>query len=214
MQTVVQGQENKHFLIRPIGKIDITINTLFPLIFNNKKGYLSPNHFNLRFRNRANELYLFQVFTRHQPLLGDSIVMDSQNGFNSIQPNKPRNHNIIYKQEMESGSVYSTEHGRMCPNCEKPIKDCICSQNEPLPEGDGIVRIGRETKGRKGKGVTTITGIPLTGKELKQLAKKLKQKCSSGGTIVDHTIEIQGDHRETLKENLKKMGYTVKVCGS
>ena len=101
----------------------------------------------------------------------------------------------------------------MCPNCDKPIKDCICNQTETIPEGDGIIRIGRETKGRKGKGVTTISGLPLAGKELKQLAKKLKQKCSSGGTIVDHIVEIQGDHRDVLKDALEKMGYTVKICG-
>lgn len=122
-------------------------------------------------------------------------------------------HNLKKTNHMKKRSAYSTEHGRICPDCEQPLGNCICKQEEQIPSGDGIVRIQRETKGRKGKGVTIITGLPLMGKDLKQLAKKLKQKCSSGGTIVDHTVEIQGDHRETLKTALEKEGYTVKICG-
>jgi len=79
---------------------------------------------------------------------------------------------------------------------------------------DGIVRISRQTKGRKGAGVSLVTGVPLDGKELKNLAKKLKQKCGTGGTIKSGIIEIQGDHRDTLKQELTKLGYTVKLAGS
>jgi len=79
--------------------------------------------------------------------------------------------------------------------------------------GDGIVRVGRETKGRKGGGVTVVTGVPLEGKELKALAKKLKQVCGSGGSIRDGVIEIQGDHRDRLIPELTKRGWTVKKSG-
>ena len=111
-------------------------------------------------------------------------------------------------------SVYSTEHGKMCPRCEKPIAGCVCKQKQTVPQGDGIVRVGRETKGRKGKGVTLISGIPLDNNELKRLAKQLKQKCGTGGTIKAGVIEIQGDHRNTLMEELKKLGYSVKRSGA
>ena len=78
------------------------------------------------------------------------------------------------------GVVYSTEHGKTCPQCGKPIKQCICHGGPSHRKvggvsGDGIVRIGRETKGRKGKGMTIITGIPLAGDALKKLTKELKQ---------------------------------------
>ena len=77
-----------------------------------------------------------------------------------------------------------------------------------------MVRVGRETKGRKGKGVTVITGVPLAGDALADLAKRLKQRCGSGGTVTDAgAIEIQGDHRDTLVAELGKLGYTVKRSG-
>ena len=108
--------------------------------------------------------------------------------------------------------VYSTEHGRMCPDCGKPVKECLC-QKKHSPAGDGVVRIGRETKGRKGKGVTVITGVPLDEAGLKELGKQLKARCGAGGTVKDGVIEVQGDHRETVLEELKKRGWTVKLAG-
>ncbi|MGR9106245.1 MAG: stress response translation initiation inhibitor YciH [Gammaproteobacteria bacterium] len=101
--------------------------------------------------------------------------------------------------------VYSTECGRI-----KPPK----SEKKPLPpKGDGIVRIRRETKGRMGKGVTTISGLLLGPEELKALAKELKRLCGSGGSIKDGVIEIQGDQREIVQRELQKKGYTVKLAG-
>jgi len=98
--------------------------------------------------------------------------------------------------------VYSTDGGR--------IKETIAEQTI---ETDGIVRIRRETKGRKGKGVTTVSGVGLPEAELKSLAKQLKQKCSTGGTVKDGVIEIQGDHRDKLKTELEKLGHNVKLAG-
>ncbi|MGF2733595.1 translation initiation factor Sui1 [Marinobacter sp. DUT-1] len=110
------------------------------------------------------------------------------------------------------GLVYSTEQGKMCPGCRNPVDQCTCGK--PLrAAGDGVVRVSRETKGRKGKGVTLITGIPLDDKELKAFAKVLKAKCGTGGTIKDGVVEIQGDHRDLLVPLLQEKGWTVKKAG-
>lgn len=106
------------------------------------------------------------------------------------------------------GLVYSTEHGKMCPACAKPMPACVCGQSVVV--GDGTVRVKLETKGRKGKGVTLISGLPLAPLELALLGKQLKQKCGSGGTVKDGVIEVQGDHCTTLIEALTKLGWQVK----
>jgi len=112
------------------------------------------------------------------------------------------------------GIVYSSEHGRMCPTCRKPIAQCACAERGgAAPKSDGVVRVGRETKGRKGKGVTVVTGVPLTGDALDALGTQLKRLCGSGGTVRDGTIEIQGDHRDALVAELAKRGWTVKRSG-
>ncbi|HLV78550.1 MAG TPA: translation initiation factor Sui1 [Marinobacter sp.] len=110
------------------------------------------------------------------------------------------------------GLVFSTDQGRMCPECRNPLDECCCRQPE-RPAGDGIVRVSRETKGRKGKGVTLVTGIPMADKELKAYAKVLKAKCGTGGTVKDGVVEIQGDHRDLLVPLLQQQGWTVKKSG-
>jgi translation initiation factor 1 len=112
-----------------------------------------------------------------------------------------------------TGLVYSSEFGQMCPHCNQPKGKCICQNKTSPPKGDGIVRLKRETKGRKGKGVTLITGLPLDAEELKRLAKSLKQKCGSGGSAKNGIIEIQGDHRDGLEKELTGLGYKVKRAG-
>ena len=110
--------------------------------------------------------------------------------------------------------VYSSDKGRICRDCGKPVAFCVCRQSaSPASPGDGVVRVGRETKGRKGKGVTIVSGVPLPPAELKTLARELKQKCGSGGTLKDGIIEVQGDHRDTLVDFLKGRGWTVKRSG-
>ncbi|QOR37344.1 translation initiation factor Sui1 [Billgrantia diversa] len=119
-------------------------------------------------------------------------------------------------QDQLRGLVYSTEHGDICPNCRQPQDNCRCAElaeQERLATLDGIVRIRRETSGRKGKGVTTLSGVPLPSTELKALAKALKKRCGTGGSVQDGIIEIQGDHRELLKAELERLGYTVKLAG-
>jgi translation initiation factor 1 len=99
------------------------------------------------------------------------------------------------------------------------MTECRCRRSKPAqpqalaPKGDGVVRVGRETQGRKGKGVTVIRGVPLAGDALEALATRLKKRCGSGGTVDGGVIEIQGDHRDTLVTELGKLGYTVKRSG-
>lgn|SRR5690625_4027733 len=100
--------------------------------------------------------------------------------------------------------VYSTDHGR--------IRETAAATPSAATAG-GPVLIRRETKGRKGKGVTTVSGLPLNAAELKALASRLKQLCGTGGAVKENVIEIQGDHREKLQAELKSQGYTVKLAG-
>lgn len=117
------------------------------------------------------------------------------------------------KKQKQRGLFYSTETGRTCSGCGHPVARCCCAQRQTAPRGDGIVRVSRQTKGRKGAGVSLITGLPLPEAELKKLAKKLKQRCGSGGTVKDGVVEIQGDHRDLLVQALQEAGYTVKRAG-
>lgn len=100
--------------------------------------------------------------------------------------------------------VYATDQGRIRTQTDTPA---------PVTTGDGIVRLLRETKGRKGKGVTLIKGLPLAPEDLKKLAKQLKQQCGVGGALKDNTIEIQTDNREKLKQILENLGHKVKIAG-
>lgn len=111
-----------------------------------------------------------------------------------------------------SSRVYSTEDGKICPACDQPIAQCTCNE-EQVPEGDGIVYLKRQTKGRKGKGVTLVEGLLLAPSALKTLAKELKTRCGAGGTVKDGVIEIQGDYRDLLFELLTSKGYRVKKAG-
>lgn len=109
--------------------------------------------------------------------------------------------------------VFSTESGKLCPLCGKQPVKCKCKRKAPVFSGDGTVRVERSTRGRKGKGVSLISGLALEEPLLKALAKKLKQKCGTGGTIKNGTIEIQGDHRDLLVDELNTLGYTAKKAG-
>ena len=111
------------------------------------------------------------------------------------------------------GLVYTTGRGRTCARCSEPVAKCRCTQSPRAPRGDGIARVRREVQGRRGKPVTTITGLPLPDDELRALAGELKRLCGSGGTVKDRVIEIQGDHREVVVSELEERGYTVKRAG-
>ena len=109
--------------------------------------------------------------------------------------------------------VYSTERGLVCPKCRLRTSACRCGKEEPAPPGDGIVRVRRETKGRGGKTVTTVSGVPLGSGAVRNLASELKRRCGTGGTVKDGVIEIQGDHRETILAELSRRGFTEKPAG-
>ena len=101
----------------------------------------------------------------------------------------------------------------MCPTCGKPLAACACGRPDPVGDAKSVVRVRMETKGRKGKSVTVITGVPMGPAELSGLGKQLKKRCSSGGTVKEGTIEIQGDHCDTVVRELEDRGWTVKRSG-
>jgi translation initiation factor 1 len=113
--------------------------------------------------------------------------------------------------------VYSTETGKIRSSCQRSVTEYTCKKKKSQPgpdiKNDGIIRIRREVKGRKGKTVTTISGFLIDADELRNLAAQLKRRCGTGGSVRDGIIIIQGDHRETLLPELKKHGLTVKIAG-
>lgn len=123
----------------------------------------------------------------------------------------------VGSRQPDSGLVYSSEHGRMCPRCELPAAACRCRAEAQTAASaataDTIVRVRRESKGRRGKTVTTVSGLPLPPAELKALARKLKQRCGTGGSVKQGVLEIQGDHCQVLIEELRELGYPVKRAG-
>jgi len=102
----------------------------------------------------------------------------------------------------------------LCPKCHQLKKTCSCKTESSVPSKSTVVRVGRETKGRRGKGVTIISDLPLDENGLTELATKLKTRLGTGGTVKDRRIEIQGDHRDRIVEELETLGYRVKRAGS
>jgi translation initiation factor 1 len=121
----------------------------------------------------------------------------------------------------DSRLVYSTETGRICPECGKPASACLCKKKKAVKAGrqpagypnDGTIRIRREVKGRGGKTVTAVFGVPLEKEDLQEFAKTLKHRCGAGGSVKDGVIVIQGDQRQTLLDEIRKHGYTAKLAG-
>ncbi|MCC6419622.1 MAG: stress response translation initiation inhibitor YciH [Gemmataceae bacterium] len=101
---------------------------------------------------------------------------------------------------------------RVAPLPEVAIEP-VMTKPETSKKAAPVVRLGRETKGRRGKGVTTVSDIPLDDAGLAELATTLKNRCGTGGTVKDGVIEIQGDQRDRLASVLEAMGYRVKRVG-
>lgn len=101
----------------------------------------------------------------------------------------------------------------MCPACRRPVADCACKAAAAPPLGDGQVRVWRETKGRGGKAVTLVRGLPLAGEALAALGKRLRAACGAGGTVKDGVIEVQGDHADRVVEWLLAQGFHAKRAG-
>ena len=121
---------------------------------------------------------------------------------------------MMKKSSSGSGLVYSTDSGRMCPDCRQPVAACICRQLAKTPaKTDGVARVSRSSKGRGGKTVTLVSGLALDALALAQLGKQLRAACGSGGTVKDGVIEVQGDHCEQVMQALVKQGYGAKRSG-
>ena len=116
------------------------------------------------------------------------------------------------KSNSSGGLVYSTDTGRMCPDCRQPVAGCTCKQ-KAIPKTDGVVRVSRETKGRGGKSVTLVKGVALDAMALAQLGKQLRSACGSGGTVKDGVIEVQGEHCDLVMQTLARLGHNVKRAG-
>ena len=107
-----------------------------------------------------------------------------------------------------SSLVYATDQGRTCPQCRQARADCRCAALQAaLPAGDGKVRVSRESKGRGGKTVTLVRGLPLPLAELEHLGRQLRSHCGSGGTVKEGVVEVQGDHAERVLAWLQAQGH-------
>jgi translation initiation factor 1 len=112
----------------------------------------------------------------------------------------------------EGRRVYSTELGSICPGCGWPVRDCKCSTqhtDEPVPTRV-VAKLRMEKKGRGGKTVTVVDGLPRNAAFLKELSQDLKRACGAGGTVADGAIELQGDLRDRVRVALVKKGFLVK----
>ena len=112
----------------------------------------------------------------------------------------------------QNQTVFSTEFGRHCPKCGRPINQCVCDQQKVNP-ADSIVRVRLEKKGRGGKEVTTISGIPGSKNDALLHLTKLKKKLGTGGSWKDGSLEIQGDRVEQILAYFKDAGLTAKKSG-
>jgi translation initiation factor 1 len=117
--------------------------------------------------------------------------------------------------------VYDTDHGRTdrCSYCRRQLEACVCPDRRAAGDGrrtgvgDGIVRVSRDRKGRRGKTVTVVSGVPGGQATRAEIAATLKRLCGSGGTVADTNVEIQGDPRERVAAKLSELGYRVKLAG-
>jgi len=114
-------------------------------------------------------------------------------------------------------TVFSSHQGRVCPHCGLPQRRCQCRANPrgqvQNTDGDGIARVGRSSKGRGGKTVTSITGLTMRADELSDLARDLKRLCGAGGAVKDGVVELQGDRRDAVMEELERRGIRAKRTG-
>ena len=117
---------------------------------------------------------------------------------------------LMRKTTGDGGLVYSTDSGRMCSACRKPLAACECAAlAKPVRKGDGVVRVSRETVGRAGKTVTVIRGLDLDEAAMASLGKRLKAACGTGGTVKDAVVELQGDHCDAVMRQLEKEGLSL-----
>ncbi len=111
--------------------------------------------------------------------------------------------------------VYSTDSGRICPDCRQPATACSCGRPQRvIPPAGGPIRVSREKAGRGGKLVTVVRGLPLDDEALAALGKRLRTACGTGGTAKDGQLELQGDHVDKAVAWLQAQGHpTAKRAG-
>jgi translation initiation factor 1 len=107
--------------------------------------------------------------------------------------------------------VFDSDVGRVCPTCGLAPAECTCGRRDDPPETDGVVRVRREL--RKGKPVAAAAGVPLPRNDRKALLKELKRRFGTGGTVTDDGLELQGDLRDALLEELRKRGFSAVAAG-
>lgn len=118
------------------------------------------------------------------------------------------------KARQDYREVYSTDRGAICSGCDKPSANCSCSLDRARQVlGDGNIKVGRESKGRGGKTVTTVSGLPLNRSQLRELLTFLKQAIGTGGAEKGGCLELQGDHIEVVLGELTKRGFKPKRAG-
>lgn len=117
------------------------------------------------------------------------------------------------RKSATGGLVYSTDGGRMCPDCRQPVAGCRCAAAPAAPAGDGVARVTREKQGRGGKTVTVVRGLPVPADDLVALGKRLRTACGAGGTVRDGVLEVQGDHAERVVAWLQAAGHAAKRSG-
>lgn len=108
--------------------------------------------------------------------------------------------------------VYSTGAGRVCSGCGWPARDCKCSTSAATQSVPAriVAKLRVEKKGRGGKSVTVVDGLPRNAAFLKDLCAELKRACGCGGTALESAIELQGDLRERVRDHLVNKGFVVK----
>jgi translation initiation factor 1 len=109
--------------------------------------------------------------------------------------------------------VYSTDGGRICPGCRRPVASCACKAAKPAVAGDGVVRVSREKAGRGGKTVTVVRGLALDADALAAVGRQLRAACGAGGTAKDGALEVQGDHVERVLAWLQQAGHRARRAG-
>lgn len=108
--------------------------------------------------------------------------------------------------------VYSSDKGATCPGCGWPQRDCRCSEKlatDPVPARI-VAKLRMEKKGRGGKTVTVVDGLPRNSEFLEELSRELKRACGTGGTVIEGGVELQGELRDRLRDVLRKRGFVVK----
>jgi translation initiation factor 1 len=119
---------------------------------------------------------------------------------------------------VSGGLVYSTDGGRMCPQCRQPQATCRCAaaadaQRAATPQSACQVRVNLERQGRGGKTATVVRGVVLPEAEFSALGQRLRQACGSGGTAKDGLLVLQGDHVAKVMAALQAAGWSVKRSG-